>query len=408
MSQKKNKSKKEISTNEEICTSEKSCLEENETSKNHIVSEEILSSENAPGKDVEDTETKAENTSNSDIDDSDASKEEPSDEKETKEEAKKRKKELKKEKKELKKQSRVRKIIKRILLAILILLLLVIGGLCIKYRNTLSLILDWDNIVSFFNSQWYSSKDLEDQIAQSDATMEKRIKEEGIDVRKPTAEEEKALANGEITGAQLTKIIQGKSTLKKEIDKNKKKQQPKQDKKPVKEEKPKQEQNPDDGANNGTSGNSAGNAGGNTSVPVSGEQSPQNPSTPAPKPQEKPPASQKPQDRKSEIVAELYVIQAEVISSIEQIGDRAYEDYKKTHYDRSKVMDIVDSYTAEVGELERQCDKKVAALIKELNGILDKEGSDRSFSNEIRDYYYQQKSLKKSYYLNKLNDEDYK
>ncbi len=256
--------------------------------------------------------------------------------------------------------------VKKVVLVILAVLLVIIIALCIRFRNILSLV-TWDNIVSAWNAWWYSTDDIEKQMQDNKAKMEKIAEEDPlIDIRgELTDEEALALKNGEITAEEAKRIVKGEITLE-EIRKSKNK----------------------------------------------AEEAPE-PTEPAdePPPPEEPvqePAQSTGNDKVSEIVAELYVIQAEFITKLEAIGDQAYADYKATHYDRSKVMDIVDSYVATVGQLESECDEKVNSLIKELKAELTKVGRDHSLAKEIQNYYYTEKSLKKSYYLNKLDDEDYK
>ena len=232
--------------------------------------------------------------------------------------------------------------------------------------NALKL-LTWDNISAAFNSWWYSTEDIEKQMQDNKAKMEKIAKEDPlIEIRGELTEEEAlALKNGEITPEEAKKIVKGEITLE-QIRESKK--------------------DPED----------------ETDVSETDEQLPPEEET-----VQKPDVSA-PKDRVSEIVSELYVVQAEFINKLEGIGDSAYEDYKATRYDRSKVMEIVDSYTEVVGYMEADCDKTVNSLIKELKAELTKAGRDHSLAKEIQNYYYTEKSLKKSYYLNRLNDEDYK
>ncbi len=261
-----------------------------------------------------------------------------------------------------------KKKLRKTILGIVIILLVVITAICIRFRNVVRMVVNWDNIMAYVNSQRYSKEDLEKQMADNKAKMEKIAKENPlVDIRGELTEEEKtALANGEITKEQAKKIVKGHTTLK-EIRENKKKEN---------------ESKKDESSN------------------------PQN-TTPKPDADKGKPTTEL-NGRVSEIVSELYVIQADFISRLEAIGDSAYADYKATNYDRSKVMSIVDSYTGTVGAMESECDKKVNSLIKELNVELEKAGEDKTLAKDIQKYYYTEKSLKKSYYLDRLNDEDYK
>ncbi len=263
-------------------------------------------------------------------------------------------------------KKRIKKII---IFSVLGIILAVFIALGIRYRNTLRLVFNWDNIVSFVNSKRYTSGEIQKKMDNNKKEMETLAKEDpNINIRGDlTAEEAQALKDGKITQEEAISIVKGDTTLEEILA--------------SKEPTPPKEQ-PEDG--NGES----------QEVSTSG------------KPTEQPQSP--PEDRPSQIVAELYVIQADFISRLEQMGDRAYEDYKASGYDRDNVMTIVDSYSGEVAKLERECDKKVRNLLAELEEELKKAGGDLSIVTKVRQYYYSEKSLKKTYYLNKLNDEDYK
>lgn len=261
-----------------------------------------------------------------------------------------------------------KKIIRIIIFSILGLILAVAVFLGIRYRNTLKLVFNWDNIVAFVNSQRYSSDEIEEKMEDNKKQLETLAKKDpNINVRGDlSAEEAKALKDGLITYEEAISIVKGDTTLEEILASKENKEEPQEEKEP--DEKPEDEKKPEE-----------------------------KPQEPKPEP-----------DRVSEIIAEFYVIQADFISRLEAMGDRAYEDYKAQNYDRSKVMDIVNSYTGEVGILEAECDAKVRTLLKELETELTAKGGDLGIIKEIRQYYYNEKSLKKTYYLNRLNDEDYK
>ena len=263
-----------------------------------------------------------------------------------------------------------KKIIKTTIISVLVLILALAVFLGVRYRNTLSLVFDWENIVALVNSKRYTAEQIEQKMEKNQEEMETLAKEDpNINIRGDLTEEEaKALKDGIITYEEAISIVKGDTTLK-EILASKEKEE----KNDEEQEKSNEAEKPSE--NGQESGNSA----------------------PAPAP-----------DRVSEIIAEFYVIQADFIARLEAMGDRAYEDYKAQGYDRTKAMDIVNSYTGEVGALESECDAKVRALLKELETELKAKGGDLGTVKQIRQYYYDEKALKKTYYLNKLNDEDYK
>jgi hypothetical protein len=272
-----------------------------------------------------------------------------------------------------------KKIIITALLSLLAVIVIVFAALCIKYNGIANLVFNWDNIVSFVNSQRYSSKQLEDKMASNKAKMDKIAEDDpNINIRGDLTEEEsKALSEGKITREEAVSIVKGDTTLEKVLA-SKENSAPKDEKEPQKPE-----------TNNGK------------------EDKPKEPEATKPK-EDTPPKEESPKDRVSEIIAELYVIQADFIAQLEAVGDQAYADYKAIRYKRDQIPAIVDSYTGTVSVMERQCDEKVASLLKELEAELIKVNGDLNTVKEIKKYYYNEKSLKKSYYLNKMNDEDYK
>ena len=385
---------------------------------------------------------------------------------------------------------------KRILLWILIVLLIAILAVCIRFWHVLRLVLNWENISAYRNSQKYTKEEIVEKMEENNAEMEKIVKEDdNINLRpKPqlTDEESKALEQGLITYEDAVKLVMDQVTLEELLNSKSGQTSETTEQENTNTEEPgknnssnnpassgngttsgsssgvKEDTSSSDKAssnkNSGTSGgktdsssgkitnitsnkNNTGKTNNTTSKPDSGKtnnttskpDSGKTNST-ASKPDSgktnsttsKPDSGKtsntsgnktdtgsggtssseetapEPQDRVSQLVAELYVVQADFMNRLEAIGDSAYADYKATHYDRSQVMTIVDSYTATVGALESECDKKVNSLIKELNAELDKIGGDKTLAKDIQKYYYTEKSLKKSYYLDRLNDEDYK
>ena len=267
-----------------------------------------------------------------------------------------------------------KKTVKIVILSVLALLLVLIVFLGVRYRGIVKIALNFENIKAFVTSQLSDRESLEKQMEENKKKMEKLAEEDpNINIRGDLTEEEaEALREGKITYEEAVAIVKGDTTLDKML---KAEDPPPSDKDPPKQKEsgePKEEDLKD---------------------------------TP---PEKKEPVSTAPKDRASEIIAELFVLQAAFISKLENVGDRAYADYKATHYDRSKVMDIVNGYTGEVGVLETECDTKVRALLSELEAELTKVGGDLGVVKEIRKHYYEEKRLKKAYYMDRLDDEDYK
>ena len=247
------------------------------------------------------------------------------------------------------------KTFKKIILIIFIILLVIIAALGIWQR---------DNIKSFVNFLKYSEEEISQKIDDNNKKMDDIVETtKYIDVKTGgfTPEEEKALTSGEISEEEAIKIMRGQTSLE-EI----KEQKQKEDSKPASKEIPdkKSEQTPT----------------------VSGKTE---------KPKEKDMT-----DEASDIVAELYVVKANFISRLEGIGQQMYNEYIATYYDPTKIMPIVDKYLPVVSQLEAECDATINSLLSKLKTALEKGGGDLSLINQIRKYYYKEKSLKKSQYMN--------
>lgn len=321
---------------------------------------------------------------------------------------------------------------------VIALVVAVIVFLGIKFSGVLSLVFDWDNVTSLVNSQRYSREEIENKMQDNKEKMEKIAKENPhINVRGDlTAEESKAFAEGKISKEEAVAIVKGDKTLEEVLTEKESTKQTKQDtsgedskdtpSKPLTENPEKQESTGKTEQNKPASQEKPSKSDNPSPAKKPSAESPKKdkdnsakeekpatkPSEPSSDTSSKPSAEKSeppaPVDRPSEIIAELYVAQADFINRLEAIGDRAYEDYKDIHYKRESIPAIVESYSAEVSALERECDARVKALLAELEAELKKVNGDLSVVKEIQTFYYKEKSLKKTYYLNRLNDEDYK
>lgn len=305
-----------------------------------------------------------------------------------------------------------KKKILKILIPVIAVILAVAVFLGIKFKNTLSLVFDWDNAVSFVNSQRYSREEIENQMKDNKNKMEKIAEENPhINIRGDLTEEEiKALSEGKITKEDAVAIVKGDLTLEEAIKEKDNSSAPQSADGKSEETSSAEEETPADKPlpkpEPGKKDEEVPSSGKKPQTEVSPPKDNTTDANAPPSPGKDEP--EPPKDRPSEIIAELYVAQADFMGRLEAMGDRAYQDYKNTHYDRNQITSIVDSYSAEVSTMEKECDAKVRALLTELEAELKKVDGDLSVVKDIRAFYYKEKSLKKTYYLNRLNDEDYK
>lgn len=245
---------------------------------------------------------------------------------------------------------------KRIILIVLLIILAIVVALGVWQR---------ENITSLVNSLRFSEEEIAKQLGDNQETLKKIAEEtEYIDIRKDgglTPEEEAALAAGEITEAEAVKIIRGQTTL---AD--------------IKAEKE-----------------------GQVQKPVQNTESAKPPQSSETKPA-KPNKQETMTDEVSNIIAELYVVQSDFLSRLEGVGANAVAEFRASGKSKSEAAPFIEKYISIAGGLESTCDAKVSEILARLETALKKGGGDLALVDEVRQYYYKEKGLKKTYYMNKF------
>lgn len=109
--------------------------------------------------------------------------------------------------------------------------------------------------------------------------------------------------------------------------------------------------------------------------------------------------------RISECVAQMYVLKSNFVSRLEGLYSQAIADYNAMTPEQRKSngkQTIVDRYYSSAASMEAECDGKVSAILSELTTLLKEQGSTTELVDKIKTAYYEEKSLKKAYYINKL------
>ena len=257
------------------------------------------------------------------------------------------------------------KTVRRIILIVFLIAVIAIAAVGIWQR---------DNIVSFVNSLRYSETEISDKRVSNEQKMQEITETtDYIDVRGGlTSEEEQALASGEITSDDAIKLVRGQTTL---------------------EELRAMKATPD------TQDTAA-----QTQSPSASEKLPGQDNAQPPKASEesrKPTKQEIMTEKVSNIVAELYVVKSDFISQLHAAGMRAHDQFVAQGKNYKELPSLIEIYIPVAGDLEKNCDTKVNELLKQLEEALTEGGGDLSLVNEIRQYYYEEKSLTKTYYLNK-------
>ena len=255
---------------------------------------------------------------------------------------------------------------RRIVLIVLAVVLILLAAVGIWQR---------ENIKAFVDSLRYSQDQIERKLDDNTQKMQEIVdKTDYIQIRGAlTPEEEKALASGEITSNEAMQIVKGDTTLESLRD--------------LKDKDSSQTANTPDVKDNSSDGKNN-----QTSLP------PTEPVQPA----KQPTAADIMQEEVSSIVAQLYVEKSNFVGQLEALANQAVASYEALGGGKEKATEIMNSYLPTVASLESSADQKVNALLSQLEASLKKGGGDLSLVNEVRQCYYEEKSLKKSYYLSKI------
>ena len=103
--------------------------------------------------------------------------------------------------------------------------------------------------------------------------------------------------------------------------------------------------------------------------------------------------------KKDDIIADIYILRAEYLNEIDRLLEEAKSDIRQIPKDKrtvSKMMGFVKKYTEKGTLLESECDKKMEGLLVKLEGELKRNKENLTIVADIRNYYKQEKELKKS------------
>lgn len=150
---------------------------------------------------------------------------------------------------------------------------------------------------------------------------------------------------------------------------------------------------------------------------------PQTPVQPAPQPEApvtpQPPAVQEPEkapeppavtgptyeEQLQAIVDRVYALRAEYLQALDDLQGEAVAAYKaipKSQRNKKAIVNFVSTYIAKATTLEKQCDGKMDALVKELTQLQKKYGQSMELVDAVKYTYANEKSLKKAWYMSEL------
>ena len=252
---------------------------------------------------------------------------------------------------------------------ILAVIVLLMGALAWRFRN---------EIAAFNISRQYSTQELEDQLAGNDQTIRDAVDASSdVTVRAPTDEEREALRSGSMTQEELVERLTGGASAEQSASQTPAETQPSAE----------------------------------TTKPA---ETPA-PSAEAAKPAETPAlAETKPtaaqtayQQQLSALIARVYVLREEYVNALEDMETAARADYKalpESQRTGKKLASLVSGYLAEAAALEKECDAKMDAVIAEMEALISANNGDMTLTDTVFNTYVNEKSLKKAWYMSRLQE----
>ena len=238
-----------------------------------------------------------------------------------------------------------RKTARTVLLIVLAVLVLAVGLLAWRFRK---------EIQAFAISRQYSTAELEGQLADNDQTIRDAVEASSdVTVRAPTDEEREALRDGSLSQEELIGRLTGESA-----------------------------------------------AGSSDSAPETAAPEEQ----PAEQAPAEPPEYQK---QLSALIAQVYVLREEYLAALDNMETSAKADYRAlsdSQRTAGKLASLVSDYIGRATRLEKECDGKMDALIAQMETLIQANNGDMSLTDTVFNTYVNEKSLKKAWYMSRLQE----
>ena len=238
-----------------------------------------------------------------------------------------------------------RKTARTVLLIVLAVLLLAVGLLAWRFRK---------EIQAFTISRQYSTAELEGQLADNDQTIRDAVEASSdVTVRAPTEEEREALRDGSLSQEELIGRLTGESA-----------------------------------------------AGSSDSAPETAAPEEQ----PAEQAPAEPPEYQK---QLSALIAQAYVLREEYLAALDNMETSAKADYRAlsdSQRTAGKLASLVSDYIGRATRLEKECDGKMDAIIAQMETLIQANNGDMSLTDTVFNTYVNEKSLKKAWYMSRLQE----
>ena len=130
----------------------------------------------------------------------------------------------------------------------------------------------------------------------------------------------------------------------------------------------------------------------------------EDPKVPAEQPK---PAEDPYQKELSAIIAKVYVLREDFTMALDNMYDDAKAEYialpaeKRT---KSNLVKMASKYLDKATTLEKECDKRMHAIVADMEKLIQENNGDMSLVDTVVYSYANEKSLKKSWYMSKLQE----
>lgn len=239
-----------------------------------------------------------------------------------------------------------------ICIGLLATLMLVSGGVAWCFR---------DEIKAFMISRQYSTADLEQKLTENVQVIDDTVNASpDITVRVPTEEERQALKDGSLAQEDL-------------IDRLIHPEEPAPD----------EPETPN--------------------VPDSTSQE----NAPAEQPAGPTSAKRDYQQRLSGLVAQVYVLREKYLNELDAMEQAARADYNaltKAQRTKQKIAALVSDYLSRGVDLEKTCDDQMDEIVAEMRALIQENSGDMSLIDTVIYSYANEKSIKKAWYMSRLEE----
>ena len=257
----------------------------------------------------------------------------------------------------------------RWVLIILAVVLALLAILAFWQRNNLKAVLDFTS---------FSQEELEEQLQQNDQQIKDTVDAlEDVTIRDLTEEERQALRDGALSPEEITNRLVGWMP------------------EPLP---PEQTESPPASSASGEQPPASGSSGDASGSTSSGAASSGQPPTEDNRYYEY-------QQKLSALIARVYVLREEYLIALDDLQAEAIEDYKSLSASQkrgSKLADFISKYLSRGTQLEKDCDRKMDAVVREMEAVIKEYGGDMSLVDTVIMTYANEKSLKKAWYMSEL------